>query len=74
MTSFSKPELLKIKTTDDEIKILKYQSEKHDVENILKSLEIDNEYYKKKLKNLNKKKVLLIITEILVGAGSAVGS
>ena len=68
------PELLKIRTRDDEIKNLKYQSEKHDHENILKSLKVDNEYYKEKYKNLNKKKVLLIITEILVGASSAVGS
>ena len=70
----NEPELLKIKTRDDEIKNLKYQTEKHDHENILKSLKIDNEYYKKKYKSLNKKKVLLVITEILVGAGSAVGS
>ena len=70
----NEPELLKIKTRDDEIKNLKYQTEKHDHENILKSLKVDNEYYKKKYKNLNKKKVLLNITEILVGAGSAVGS
>ena len=47
------PELLKIKTRDDEIKNLKYQTEKHDFENILKSLKSDNEYYKKKYKNLN---------------------
>ena len=67
-------ELLKIKTRDDEIKNLKYQTEKHDHENIIKSLKVDNEYYKKKYKSLNKKKVLLIITEILIGAGSAVGS
>ena len=66
--------LLKIKTMDDEIKDLKYQTEKHDHENILKSLKVDSEYYKKKYKSLNKKKVLLIITEILVGGGSAVGS
>ena len=70
----NEPELLKIKTGDDEIKNLKYQTEKHDHENILKSLKVDNEYYKKKYKSLNKNKVLLIITEILVGAGSAVGS
>ena len=70
----NEPELLKIKTRDDEIKNLKYQTEKHDHENILKSLKVDNEYYKKKYKNLNKKKVLLIITEILVGSASAVGS
>ena len=70
----NEPELLKIKTRDDEIKNLKYQIEKHDHENILKSLKVDNEYYKKKYKSLNKKKVLLIITEILVGSGSAIGT
>ena len=70
----NEPELLKIRTRDDEIKNLKYQTEKHDFDNILKSLKVDNEYYKKKYKNLNKKKTLLIITEILIGAGSAVGS
>ena len=67
-------ELLKIKTRDDEIKNLKYQTEKHDHENILKSLKNDNEYYKKKYKSLNKKKVLLIITEILIGGSSAIGT
>ena len=51
------PELLKIKTRDDEIKNLKCQTEKHDFENILKSLKIDNEYYKKKYKSLIKKNV-----------------
>ena len=44
----NEPELLKIKTRDDEFKNLKYQTEKHDHENILKSLKLDNEYYKKK--------------------------
>ena len=68
------PELLKVKTRDDEIKNLKYQTEKHDHENILKSLKSDNESHKKKYKSLNRKKILLIITEILVGASSAVGS
>ena len=67
-------ELLKIKTKDDQLKELQYKTEKHDLENILKSLKNDNEYYKKKYKSLNKKKVLLIITEILVGSGSAIGS
>ena len=67
-------ELLKIKTKDDQLKELQYKTEKHDHENILKSLKNDNEYYKKKYKSLNKKKILLIITEILVGATSAVGS
>ena len=56
----NEPELLKIKTRDDEIKNLKYQTEKHDYENILKSLKSDNEYYKKKYKSLNKKKILLL--------------
>ena len=37
------PELLKIKTRDDEIKSLRNQTEKHDHENILKSLKSDNE-------------------------------
>ena len=67
-------ELLKIKTRDEEIKNLKYQTEKHDYENILRSLKVDNDYYKKKYKSLNKKKVLLIITEILIGGGSAIGT
>ena len=67
-------ELLKIRSRDEEIKNLKYQTEKHDHENILKSLKSDNEYYKKKYKSLNKKKILLIISEILVGSGSAIGS
>ena len=68
------PELLKIKTRDDEIKNLKYQTEKHDHEKILKSLNNENESNRKTYKKLNKKKVLLIITEIFFGAGSAVGS
>ena len=43
----NEPELLKIKTRDDELKNLKHQTEKHDHENIIKSLKVDNEYYKK---------------------------
>ena len=68
----NEPEILKVETRDDEIRNLKYQTEKHDHENILKNPKIDNEYYKKKYENLNKKKVLLIITEILIGSGSAI--
>ena len=49
------PDLLEIKTSYDEIRNLKYQTEKHDHENILKSLKIDNEYHKKKYKSLIKK-------------------
>ena len=41
----NEPELLKIRTRVDEIKNLKYQSEKQDHEKILNSLKIDNEYY-----------------------------
>ena len=47
----NEPELLKLKTSDDEIKSLYYQTEKHDFENILKSLKNDNECYKKKYKS-----------------------
>ena len=68
------PEFLKIKTRDVEIKNLKCQIEKHDHEKIIKPLKIDNEYYKKKYKNLKKKKVLLNITEILIGSESAIST
>ena len=70
----NEPQILKIKPRDDDIKNLKYQTEKHDHENALKSLKTDNEYYKKIYKSLNKKKVLLIITEIVRGTGSTKGS
>ena len=70
----NEPELLKIKTRDDEIKHLKYQTEKHDFDNILKSLKNDKIYYDKKYKSLNKKKILLIVTEIIVGSGSCIGT
>ena len=69
----NEPELLKTKSKDDAIRKLKYQTEKHDHENLLKSLKSDNENYKK-YKSLNKKKVLLINTEILIGSGSTVTS
>ena len=42
------------KTRDDENKNLKYQTEKHDFENILKSLKNDNEKYKKNYNSLKK--------------------
>ena len=54
------------------MKNLKDQTEKRDHENILKSLKNDIEYYKKKYKCLNKKKLLLTITEILLGSGSTI--
>ena len=67
------PELLKIKTRNDKIQNLKHQTERHDHENKLKSPKIDIEYYKKKYKSFEKK-VLLIITEILLGSGSAIST
>ena len=70
----NEPELLKLKTRDNEIRNLKYQTEKHDHENILKSLITDNDNYKKNYESLKKKKILLFITEILMGSGSAIGS
>ena len=56
------PTLLEI-TTEDEIIELKYKTEKHDHQKILKSFKIDDDFYKKKCKSLNEKKILLIITE-----------
>ena len=41
---------------------------------MLKGLKNDNEYYKKKNKKLNKKKILSIITDVLIGSASAVSS
>ena len=70
----NEPELLKIKTKDDQLRELQCKTERHDLENILKSLKSDSESYKKKHKSLNKKKVILIITEILIGSGSAIGT
>ena len=70
----NEPELLKIKTKDDQLKEVQYRQEKYDHENFSKSLKVDNEYNRKKYRNLKKKKVILIITEIFIGARSAVGS
>ena len=39
----NEPELIKTKTRDDEAKNSKYQTEKHDHENILKSFKNNNE-------------------------------
>ena len=69
----SDPELLKVKTRDEEIKKLNYQKEKHAHEIIIKPLKVDNEYYRKKYKSL-KKNVLIFITEILIGSGSAIST
>ena len=66
------PELLKIKTMHDRLRERQYETEKHDHENILKSLKNDNKHYRKKYKSLNKKKVIIIINEKLLGEGSAI--
>ena len=71
--NLNEPEYSKIKTRDDN-KNLKYQTEKHDQKNILKFLRIDNENCKKQYKTLNKKKVLLNITKVLVGSVSTTNS
>ena len=47
----NEPDLLKIKTRDDEIKNLKHQTEVYDHEKVLKSLKIDNGFYKRKIKS-----------------------
>ena len=46
----SDPKMLKIKTTDDEIKELKFRTEKHDHEHhsTFKSLKLDNDQNKEK--------------------------
>ena len=53
---------------------MKYQTEKHDHENILKSLKPDDEKYERIYKPLNKKKILFFISEILIGSGSAIST
>ena len=54
---------------------MNYQTQKHDHENFLKSLKIDNDYHKKKNKSSNKKKVFMIVSETLIGSGGfGVGS
>ena len=71
----TEPSLLKITTKDDTIRELQYKTEKHDYENILKSLNVDSDYYKKKYKSLNKKKIYISILEILTGiVGLSAGS
>ena len=66
--------MVKIKTTDDELKDLRYKTEKQDQEKNLNSLEVDNEYHKKKYRSLNKENVLSIITEMLFGSASTFSS
>ena len=65
-------ELLKITTKDDEIKTIKNKTKKHDFENILKSLKIDNDSCKEKYNSINEKKVYISILEFLTGASGVV--
>ena len=52
MTTYSnlnnEPQLLKMKTKNDEIQDSKYKTEEQNFDILLKSLEIDKEYHKKK--------------------------
>ena len=56
------------------MKELQNKTEKHDHENSLKFPKKDNEYCKKKDKSLNKKKIMLIITEVSVGSRPAIST
>ena len=67
------PTLLK-KTKVDEIKELKYETEKHDQQNFMKSLKNDIDFYIKKYECLKKMEVLIFITELLVGFASTISS
>ena len=49
-----------MKTKDDEIKVLNYKTEKHNHENVIKTLEVDNEFNKKKYKSLKKESIVRI--------------
>ena len=63
-----------MKTKDDEINDLKYKTERYDHGKTSKPPKKDNECHKTKCESLNKKKVSLIITEILIGGGSTITS
>ena len=67
------PELLKVET-NDEIEELKYRTQKHDHQELLKTPQIDNNFCRKKYKSKNKKKILMVITEVLIGSASTISS
>ena len=56
------------------MKELQNKTEKHDHENSLKLLKIDIESYKNKYISLKEKKILIIISEILIGSASTISS
>ena len=62
------PEMLKIKTKDDQLKELQRKTEKHYHEIILKSLY----YYRKNYKSLSKKQIFLNLCEFLFGSSSTI--
>ena len=64
------PILLINNKKDDEIKYIKYETENHDQEDVLKSRKIDNDYYKKKYKRLNQKNGFIIVPESIKGSAS----
>ena len=68
------PTLLKLTTRDDEIKGVKYITEKHDHETIFESLKNDNNYFEKEYKCFEKKKVSLAIIETFMGSASTLTS
>ena len=59
--------LLKLTTKDDTIRDLQYKTEKQDHEKTLKTLKTDSDSYKKKYKNLNKKKICITILVTILG-------
>ena len=69
----SDPELLKIDKIDD-LRKLRYKTEKYDHEKILASPKIDKEDSKKKHKQLNGKKVIIVLGEISLGFSSTITS
>ena len=54
--------LLEITTTDDGTEEFSYKTEKDDHENILKSFNYDNEFFKKKCVWFDEQKIILIGT------------
>ena len=68
------PELLKVKTRDDEMKDMKYKTEKYDHENIIKSLKIDKDHSNQNYSKRKKKKIFITTLKRLTSAsGLAVG-
>ena len=65
---------MKIKSTDDEIRDLTYKTEKLDNEKVMKSPYIDNDFQKKEVISLNRKKRWLKIFGIFLRSGSAIST